>query len=300
MPTYAQTQRANARAIARLGDPELRQIASVLGEARRDTAAGLRSWLAKIPVKERDSKYTIFRHRSLLGELDDAMKILEKRLPRATVADLRRESGTATRVGMDQLRKMVAAGMRRFEGAVQPLRVDLAAIVTRTNGMLIRRHERSAARYAGRTGEIVQRQLAVGLVRGESVDEIARRLTGKLHRQYEGLSDAERAAAAGDRVYVRALSDATRLVRTELIHAANVSQMEALKEENDRADDDDSIGGGGWLVKWDAMVDSCCDNCADLDGEVREIGEEFDDGVTEPPLHPNCRCATVPWREDWT
>jgi hypothetical protein len=51
-----------------------------------------------------------------------------------------------------------------------------------------------------------------------------------------------------------------------------------------------------WLTAPD-----CCDRCAELDGKVVGLEEEFfDDDYgdgTEPPLHPNCRCAVAAYIE---
>lgn len=40
--------------------------------------------------------------------------------------------------------------------------------------------------------------------------------------------------------------------------------------------------------------DGCCEECAQLNGQIVGIDESFDDGVDEPPLHPNCRCDVLP------
>ena len=45
-------------------------------------------------------------------------------------------------------------------------------------------------------------------------------------------------------------------------------------------------------VQW--MVVNPCDICADNDGEVRAIGDEFPSGDTQPPVHPNCNCDILP------
>jgi len=37
-----------------------------------------------------------------------------------------------------------------------------------------------------------------------------------------------------------------------------------------------------------------CDVCALNDGAVVNIGSPFPSGVTQPPQHPNCRCAVIP------
>ncbi|MEI8032991.1 MAG: phage minor head protein [Chlorobiaceae bacterium] len=48
-------------------------------------------------------------------------------------------------------------------------------------------------------------------------------------------------------------------------------------------------------VEWiTAQDDRVSDECEMNDGEVREIGEAFPSGATEPPQHPNCRCDLLP------
>ena len=45
-------------------------------------------------------------------------------------------------------------------------------------------------------------------------------------------------------------------------------------------------------VEWNAVQP--CDICAPNDGQVVPLGQAFDSGDTEPPAHPNCRCALLP------
>jgi SPP1 gp7 family putative phage head morphogenesis protein len=40
-----------------------------------------------------------------------------------------------------------------------------------------------------------------------------------------------------------------------------------------------------------------CELCQPMDGKVFKLSERMV-GVTAPPIHPNCRCATVPWYDD--
>jgi SPP1 gp7 family putative phage head morphogenesis protein len=37
-----------------------------------------------------------------------------------------------------------------------------------------------------------------------------------------------------------------------------------------------------------------CDICAENEGKVVEVGKAFPSGDTQPPVHPNCRCALLP------
>ena len=45
-------------------------------------------------------------------------------------------------------------------------------------------------------------------------------------------------------------------------------------------------------VEWNAVQP--CDICAPNDGQVVNLGQAFVSGDTEPPAHPNCRCALLP------
>lgn len=41
-----------------------------------------------------------------------------------------------------------------------------------------------------------------------------------------------------------------------------------------------------------------CDICAPNEGQVVTIGQPFNSGATQPPVHPNCRCALLPVLDD--
>jgi SPP1 gp7 family putative phage head morphogenesis protein len=45
-------------------------------------------------------------------------------------------------------------------------------------------------------------------------------------------------------------------------------------------------------VEWSGA--NPCDLCAPNDGEIVTIGQPFSTGDTQPPVHPNCRCALLP------
>lgn len=72
---------------------------------------------------------------------------------------------------------------------------------------------------------------------------------------------------------------ATRITRTEVLRASNEASVDAYKESG-------VVEGKQWLT---AGAD---DECADYDGEVVGLDEDFSDG--DPPLHPNCRCVLLP------
>jgi SPP1 gp7 family putative phage head morphogenesis protein len=45
-------------------------------------------------------------------------------------------------------------------------------------------------------------------------------------------------------------------------------------------------------VEW--ITSDPCDICAPNDGQIVSIGEDFNSGDSQPPVHPNCRCALLP------
>ncbi len=297
----------NARVVAKLSDAELDALLPVLKEARDLTARGMAKWLRK---HDGEDTYTMASHRAMLAGINDTIRKTRQTLGSATLADLRVETKDAAEQAIRALRVAAEAGEKRFRGITRPMRIEDARIVMDAEKALMSRHASSALRYAGRQGDWIRRQLAVGLVRGDSVDSVVSRLVGEPRWKTDKMSDGDAADAIASSDFFRSRADAERLVRTENIHAANAVQMDALEAENeephteiDPETGEETITGGegGWLGRWDATFDSrTCEVCEDLDGEVREPGEEFDDGIMHPPAHSNCRCSIVPWREGWS
>ena len=54
--------------------------------------------------------------------------------------------------------------------------------------------------------------------------------------------------------------------------------------------------GGVEKVEWSGA--NPCEICAPNEGQVVPTGEAFASGDTEPPVHPNCRCAVLPVIDD--
>lgn len=310
----------NARVVARLSDADLRKLLPILAEARDAQARDLSKWLSKV---DREDKYTTAMHRQLVSEMDQSLVEMKKRLFYATKEDLQTEAKESGRKAIAALRRAAVAGAKKFDDAATTLGLEKARLVIDNARNLLGRHERSAARYAGRQGDDVKKQLAIGLLRGESVGSIVSRLSGMPAIRTDRMKDGDVADAVAENRFFRSRADAERLVRTENIHAANSAQVDALNDDNERAsqsqDDgeqkydedgnpippDDSSGSeGGWQKRWDATFDRrTCEYCADLDGQIVDADEAFDtdydEDVQHPPLHPNCRCAITPWREGW-
>lgn len=295
---FRQAILANARTVAGLSTADMKLLMPVLEDSRVATARSLHKWLMK---QEADDTYTIATHRQLLSSLDHSITMMKKRLFPAMHLDLQGEAHVAAQQSLIAMKHAAEAGAVKFMASARPLRFDNALIAGDGTKALHMRHAGSAYRYAGRQGEWIRKQLAVGLVKGESVGATVSRLMRQPEVKTRRMSDGDKADEIADREFFTSKADASRLVRTENIYAANEVQQDGLLDDNETAAQDDTGDSeGGWLKRWDATFDSrTCGDCAALDGEVRAPEDEFEPGVMHPPLHPNCRCTIVPWREGW-
>lgn len=102
--------------------------------------------------------------------------------------------------------------------------------------------------------------LTTGLIRGDSVQEMSRRLAERMNVSR---------------------SNALRLIRTESSHIHNIAELDAYKKCG--------------FEEYEFMAsfgERTCEVCGGLDGKRFRLGDkQF--GANFPPLHPNCRCTTI-------
>ena len=122
-------------------------------------------------------------------------------------------------------------------------------------------------------GSKVSQQINLGIVAGDSVDDMVRRIRGtRMNRYMDGVIGASR-------------RNVEAVVRTQMTHVSNRSR--SLLYEGNR----DVIKG----VQYVATLDSrTTDTCAGLDGKVFKPTEG-----PRPPLHIRCRSTTVPITKSW-
>lgn len=118
----------------------------------------------------------------------------------------------------------------------------------------------------------INQEITVGIIRGESVQKIARRLRN------ETKADTLRLAQ----------SWAERLVRTEINYAMNQAHLKGYKDSG-------VVEKYEFLAAHDKRTSKLC---RDLDGEMFELSKAVV-GENYPPMHPNCRSTVVPVLEDW-
>lgn len=131
------------------------------------------------------------------------------------------------------------------------------------------------------TREKIKLVLAEGFGAGESIDDLSKRVEGVFE--------------------TATTSRADMIARTESIRAANSATVEAYRQS-------DVVEAKEWLTEMDNRT---CPVCESLDGKTIDLdGNFFNEGdtvtvgetqvsvggvdVPEPPLHPDCRCTTIP------
>ena len=80
---------------------------------------------------------------------------------------------------------------------------------------------------------------------------------------------------------------ATRLARTEIVHTYAEGSLDSYERLG--------VEEVGVLAEWStAGDDRVCPQCSSLEGQILTIKEAR--GLI--PLHPNCRCAWIPYLDD--
>lgn len=114
----------------------------------------------------------------------------------------------------------------------------------------------------------------------ETTREDIRRLVGR--QADEGWS-IERLADE-----IRKQGEITSKSRSELI--ARTETASAYSQGSILAYEESGVVSG---IEWLAGPDECPE-CAELNGKIVGLGDEFADGINYPPAHPACRCAIAP------
>jgi len=106
----------------------------------------------------------------------------------------------------------------------------------------------------------IKRAITLGFQKGETVQQIAKRVKG---------------------VTEMAKSKAVTIARTETLAAGNAAAKQRYS--------DAGVEKVEWIAAYD---DRICEECESLHGNIYPIGD-----TPEIPVHPNCRCTLIPYRE---
>lgn len=138
---------------------------------------------------------------------------------------------------------------------------------------------------------VIARTHDVGARAGEDVAQLAVALSYGAARAPEPPSAYAVGAAVGAAVLARAKDRGERVIITELVAGAGLGGEAARVE----------LGRRMPIRKvFDATLDRrVCSTCAGLHHLVVDANDTFD-GYDDPPVHVRCRCASLPWLDDWS
>lgn len=247
--------------IQRLSSAILRGLITLLDRSDLEIVSKL---LDRGPTLE--GTFTSMRLRYLL----DALRLINHEAHVTLGQELRDDLKGLARYEVDFQARLLASTMP--VDFVQPTASMLDAIVTSRpfDGRLLRdwvMHLRDGKR------SLLRQAIQRGMIQGETQDQIVRRVRGTKALNYR------------DGVLNIARTSVERLVRTSVNHVANAAR-EKLYEENAAVVS---------KVQWVATLDTrTCTRCAAMDGKTFVMGKG-----PRPPLHLNCRCATVPVTKSW-
>lgn len=275
--------------VASLPDAPLRALLGPMAAAERELAADLEGLVGQM-----GQRYTAQALRNSLLQVRSSLNAVQRLRP-----EMRDELAKAGRRGRllstQSLQTQVAKFAMHFDKTLRP--VPLIPATKIAERLHLERFATSAARYTAAVQADIRRQLTIGLLRGESVGQMAARLTGtgrKGAARVMALPPGRQAENVSHAMWERYRYQARRLVRTEVMKAYNEvtqDQIEQLARED----------GPGWGKKWVAELDSrVCPYCRALDGVVVPADANFPNTTPgAPPDHPQCRCTVVAWHERW-
>lgn len=197
------------------------------------------------------------------------------------VKDLKEELGQSLRTGVTISVKDIIEEIEKLNAGIRGGQVDLniraAAVLSRSEKLLVTQYDASTARYGEELRGRMARVLSDAAVRNQSIDTVTRRLAGT-----KGLIRTEEWKVE-------------RIARTEFLNGYNTGRLQTIHDAKKVLPD--------LKKRWDATLDKrTSDICQDLHGKVVGVDQDFEfDGIKiqAPPAHPNCRSAVIPYRDAW-
>lgn len=255
--------------IARHGTGLANRMVEELDKVQPDLVRILTERLLAIHKKGFDTgPVTTKRLKSLFAALDEVVSLHNNEAYRRLTVELR---ALAKQEGLWQ------AGIATAEAPVKiemllPSPQLLNAVVTAQpfRGKLLRTWFGDLTR---RQKAKMKQELTAGLIEGESIDQMVRRVVGTRANKFaDGILDASR-------------TEARMVVRTATNHVSNAARSEVYKAN------EDIIKGVKIVATLDNRTSSIC---RFQDGRVYPVGQG-----PRPPFHPNCRSTTVPVLKSW-
>lgn len=267
MPTVNETIRdievRHQVGVQRLGSGILKALIRLLDTADAEIVEKLR-----LRGSELDGTFTSARFRVLLDALRDINRDAHMSLERDMTASLFK---TATYEAGFQRDIVLRAVPVRLDIVTPPAELLRAAVTARPfQGRLL---SEWVSELADAKARRLRDAIRLGVVQGETVDQIVRRVRGTKALKYrDGVMEIGRRGAEA-------------MVRTAVAHTTTVAR-EALYAANENV-----IAKEQWVSTLDTRT---CTQCMALDGKTFEVGK----GV-RTPAHIGCRCVRIPIVKSW-
>jgi SPP1 gp7 family putative phage head morphogenesis protein len=267
MPTaneaIQQLQIRHAVGLQRYSAHVVREVIRILETSDREIVAKLRARGATL-----EGTFTSERFKTLLEAVREINQAAHTELANRLRPELRELAKYEAQFQAQLIQRAVPVAV----DIVTPPAGLLNAVVTSKpfEGRLLR--EWVAELSAGKMKRL-RDALRLGMVQGETVEQIVRRIAGTRANNYrDGILEISRRGARA-------------MVQTATNHVANSAREEMFKANEDLIK----------KVQWVATLDTrTCPTCSALDGEVFDI-----DQGPRPPRHINCRCTTIPITKSW-
>jgi SPP1 gp7 family putative phage head morphogenesis protein len=281
--------------VSKLSGVSLSRVEEVLDAAEKELSHDLGKWLAS---HKGDDRFTPQVYRNALVQIRGTLDHLRNSTDDGMASALQYGGAQAAKLATSHLIREVMTFSQRFEHSVRPIAFEAASVIAEGKKTLWPGFKNSAHRYAGQVGDDIRKQLAIGLVRGETLDQLTDRLArlggpkGYVYLRGRPGSPGSRGEMIAEGLFKRYRHWAERLAVTETVNAYNETAMIGMAELEEH--------DPGYYKRWDAAIDGrTCQFCKQYDDLVTPIDKPFEGGVDHPPLHPRCRCAVVVWRKEW-
>jgi len=295
----------NAIDLNRYSNSVARRIINAYNDIILDSVNQLRA------IDDLDESFKAARLRSIIGQLKESLTTWTGDSTELTALELQGLAELQSEFVEEQLKKVLPRGSRNIVRSVEispqfaqsvvvtdPTQINVVALsddlfaavqgapqtfsltaaegatITLPNGQVVQKAFRGIAEdQAELFGQVVRQ----GLLTGETTDDIARRLKGRLRFGQKG--SVKQIASAGGQATTVANNQVVALVRTSINQVANAASQQVYEANQDITK----------KYRYVATLDSRTSAiCRALDGREFEYGKG-----PNPPQHFNCRSTTV-------
>ncbi len=194
----------------------------MLDAAEKELSHDLGKWIAQ---QKGDARFTPQVYRNALVQIRGALDHIRGTTTDGMASALQYGGTQAAKLATSHLIREVQAFSQRFEHSVRPVAFDAMAIIADGKKTMWPKFKNSAARYAGQVGDDIKKQLAIGVVRGETIDQLTNRLAklggpkGFVYTQGRPGLAGSKGEMISEGLFQRYRHWGERLARTEIVNA---------------------------------------------------------------------------------